>query len=87
MSLIQVIFSCPGSNYFSDGRAEPNFRCNTAVTNTWSQPKSKGDNPAAREGHSAAIIGQKLYIFGGCGRAAEDAEETYFNDTYTLDIG
>jgi hypothetical protein len=56
-----------------------------AVTNTWSTPKVQGDAPSAREGHSAALIGTNIYIFGGCGKSSDDSEESYYNDLYILD--
>ncbi|GBG86799.1 hypothetical protein CBR_g42082 [Chara braunii] len=55
------------------------------VSNVWSKPRVKGDIPSPREGHSAALIGNRLFVFGGCGKASDDAEETYFNDLYILD--
>ena len=33
--------------------------------NFWSCPKPKGDKPAGRYGHCAAVHGENLYIFGG----------------------
>jgi hypothetical protein len=57
----------------------------TSDSNCWSSPTTRGEGPAAREGHSAALIGSKLFVFGGCGRSPDDMEETYFNDLYILD--
>eukprot|EP01018_Ginkgo_biloba_P010179 Gb_31051 [translate_table: standard] len=54
------------------------------ATNSWIEPEVHGEGPAAREGHSAALIGHRLFVFGGCGKT-EDAEEIYYNDLYILD--
>ena len=53
----------------------------------WSKPQLEGDGPAPREGHSAALIGHVLFIFGGCGKTSDESEEIYFNDLYMLDTG
>jgi len=36
-------------------------------TNTWQPVKTGGRAPEPRYGHKASIIGNKMYIFGGCG--------------------
>jgi N-acetylneuraminic acid mutarotase len=51
------------------------------------QPNLSGEGPAAREGHSAALIDHRLFIFGGCGKAQDESEEIYYNDLYILDTG
>lgn len=55
------------------------------VSNTWTVPQTAGDAPCAREGHSAAVIGTRMYIFGGCGRLTDDSDDSYFNDLYFLE--
>lgn len=57
------------------------------VTNTWSVPQTTGDAPSAREGHSAAVIGTRMYIFGGCGKANDGSDDSYFNDLHYLETG
>lgn len=32
---------------------------------TWSRPTVHGVKPGARDGHSACVINNKMYIFGG----------------------
>lgn len=56
-----------------------------AVSNTWTVPQTVGDAPCAREGHSAAVIGTRMYIFGGCGKLTHDSDDSYFNDLYFLE--
>ena len=34
-------------------------------TLTWSKPQTHGQPPAARDGHTACVIGSRMYIFGG----------------------
>ena len=48
-------------------------------------PYTTGDAPSAREGHSAAVIGSRMYIFGGCGKSTDDSDDSYFNDLYYLE--
>ena len=33
---------------------------------TWAQPRTKGDVPAARSGHTLTVVGSNAYLFGGC---------------------
>uniref|UniRef100_A0A0R0JV95 Uncharacterized protein n=1 Tax=Glycine max TaxID=3847 RepID=A0A0R0JV95_SOYBN len=51
---------------------------------TWVSPTIRGEGPPAREGHSAAVVGKRLYIFGGCGKSADNNNELYYNDLYIL---
>ena len=55
------------------------------ASNTWISPSVRGDGPAPREGHSAALIGKRLFIFGGCGKY--DGLEKYYDDVYILNTG
>ena len=32
---------------------------------SWSKPPVKGKPPAARDGHTACVVGSRIYIFGG----------------------
>lgn len=50
-------------------------------------PYVKGEGPEAREGHSAALIGKRLFIFGGCGKSFDTPVEEYFDDLYILNTG
>ena len=36
-----------------------------AATKKWHRPKVSGSPPGARDGHSACIINNRMYIFGG----------------------
>jgi len=47
----------------------------------------RGEAPEAREGHAAAVIGKRLYVFGGCGRSANNTNDVYYNDLYILNTG
>eukprot|EP00727_Mastigamoeba_balamuthi_P010688 m51a1_g6241 hypothetical protein (695) ;mRNA; f:10946-14108 len=46
---------------------------------TWYAPAVKGQAPAPRYAHSATVIGNLIYVFGGC------AEAMCFRDIWTLD--
>ncbi|KAL5072434.1 hypothetical protein RYX36_011418, partial [Vicia faba] len=37
-------------------------------------------------GHSATVVGKQSYIFGGCGKSADNNNKVYYNDLYILDI-
>lgn len=54
---------------------------------TWVSPTIRGEGPPAREGHSAAVVGKRLFIFGGCGKSADNNNELYYNDLYILNAG
>lgn len=57
------------------------------ASHTWISPTLRGEGPEAREGHSAALVGKRLFVFGGCGKSANNNEEVYYNDLYILNIG
>lgn len=57
------------------------------ATHTWISPSVRGEGPEAREGHTAALIGKRLFIFGGCGKSSNDSDEVYYNDLYILNTG
>ncbi|WJX51448.1 hypothetical protein P8452_37647 [Trifolium repens] len=47
-------------------------------------PMIRGEGPEACEGHNKTFIGQRLFIFGGCGKSADNNNEVYYNDLYIL---
>ena len=49
---------------------------------TWSKPKTSGDQPSARWGHSMTLIENKIYIFGGGG----NQQNKMLNDLFEIDI-
>lgn len=57
------------------------------ASNTWILPSVRGEGPDAREGHSAALIGNQLFIFGGCGKSSNDSDEEFYDDLYILNTG
>lgn len=50
-------------------------------------PSLRGEGPEAREGHSAALVGRRLFVFGGCGKSSSNNDEVYYNDLYILNTG
>lgn len=54
---------------------------------TWICPSLRGNGPEAREGHSATLVGKRLFIFGGCGKSTSNNDEVYYNDLYILNTG
>lgn len=57
------------------------------ASHTWISPSVRGEGPEAREGHSAALVGKRLFVFGGCGKSSDTNEEVYYNDLYILNTG
>lgn len=62
------------------------FGKHVVASHTWISPSIRGEGPEAREGHSATLVGKRLFIFGGCGKSSHD-EELYYNDLYILNTG
>lgn len=56
------------------------FKC--LVTHQWSRPVVHGQPPRARDGHSACIINDRMYIFGGY----EEELDQFSHDVYALDM-
>ena len=59
-----------GSTCYLFGGRNDEAACNLlftfcSKTHTWSRPQVSGDIPGERDGHSAAIIGQHMFVFGG----------------------
>ena len=48
----------------------------------WSTPAVSGNRPAARDGHSAAIVGNYMYIFGGF----EESIDQFSCDVHCLNL-
>ena len=48
----------------------------------WSQPTVCGDIPGARDGHSACVINNCMYVFGGY----EEDTDQFSQDVHMLDL-
>lgn len=57
------------------------------ASHTWKCPSVRGEGPEAREGHSATLVGKRLFVFGGCGKSSHINDEIYYNDLYILNTG
>jgi hypothetical protein len=53
---------------------------NFLATSQWYKPPIQGNPNVGRFGHSAAVIGSKMYIFGG------QSDGYYLNDLVTFDL-
>ena len=53
-------------------------------TFAWSKPTTSGEPPTEREGHTAATLLKKVFIFGGTW-VDEDDNSIYLNDLHVLD--
>jgi len=51
-------------------------------THTWARPEVTGDIPGQRDGHSACVIGDFMFVFGGY----EENIERFGQDVYRLDL-
>ncbi len=59
----------------------PPHLMNAQTLLTWWQPIVHGVKPAPRAAHSATVVGNKIFIFGG------NDGTTLFNDLHVLDTG
>jgi hypothetical protein len=50
------------------------------ATRQWTRPVLRGPSPAHRHGHTATIVEDRLYVFGGMNRHG------HFNDVHVLDL-
>ncbi|CAM9450589.1 unnamed protein product [Sphacelaria rigidula] len=67
--------SSPGQAYTGLWRLDPSTRpCR------WSLMAQEGEQPPARGGHSATVVGDTLYIFGG------NITQSVFNDMWAVDL-
>lgn len=57
------------------------------ASHTWKCVDVRGEGPEAREAHSATLVGKRIFIFGGCGKASGSDDEVFYNDLYTLNTG
>ncbi|KAH6926485.1 hypothetical protein HPB50_018826 [Hyalomma asiaticum] len=64
-----------------DGACNIVYRFDTASL-TWLRPRTTGETPAAREGHSACVVGSRMYVFGGI----EDEADRLSQDVHVLDL-
>jgi hypothetical protein len=48
----------------------------------WLEPATTGKKPSPRFGHTASLVGKKLFVFGGC-----SGPEARFNDVHVYDTG
>eukprot|EP01064_Diplonema_japonicum_P021778 TRINITY_DN31342_c0_g1_i1.p1 TRINITY_DN31342_c0_g1~~TRINITY_DN31342_c0_g1_i1.p1 ORF type:complete len:512 (+),score=92.80 TRINITY_DN31342_c0_g1_i1:60-1538(+) len=55
--------------------------------NTWEHLKLQGGTPKPRHGHTACVVEQSMYVFGGMGSddTVPDRKE-YFNDLFKMDF-
>lgn len=56
--------------------------CFDTKTLEWEKPHVSGTCPGARDGHSACIVGSKMYIFGGF----EEMVDQFSCDVHCLDL-
>lgn len=55
-----------------------------AIHETWTENWVKGDTPAARHGHSACLIEDLMYIFGGESFEGVALDDLYVFNTLSL---
>lgn len=74
-------------HYWKEGYLTCLYSINKSIAyHTWILPTIRGRGPEAREGHGAALVGSRLFIFGGCGRYPYGTE-LFYNDLSILDTG
>lgn len=57
------------------------------ASHTWKCVDARGEGPEAREAHSATLVGKRIFIFGGCGKASGSDDEVFYNDLFILNTG
>lgn len=57
------------------------------ASHTWKCLEVRGEEPDAREAHSATLVGKHIFVFGGCGKVPGLDDEVFFNDLYILNTG
>ncbi|XP_041352699.1 kelch domain-containing protein 3-like [Gigantopelta aegis] len=70
-----------GGRNGKDGACETLYQFDS-TTNRWSRPVVYGNIPGARDGHSACVINNKMYIYGGF----EVEVDRFFNDVHAFDF-
>lgn len=73
------IFLWGGRN--DEGACNELYKFDT-TTYEWSRVRTKGQKPKSRDGHSATVVGDHMYIFGGF----EDETERFSNDVHRLNF-
>ncbi|XP_067682381.1 kelch domain-containing protein 3-like [Haliotis asinina] len=73
--------------YIWGGRNDKDGACNIlycfdTATMKWNKPVINGPIPGARDGHSACVINNKMYIFGGY----EEEIDRFSNDVHAFDF-
>jgi hypothetical protein len=61
------------------------FRLCEKATGRWKQIETRGRRPVGRAGHSATLLNNKLYIFGGY-NSIDGTSFFYLNDLHILDV-
>ncbi|XP_022094720.1 kelch domain-containing protein 3-like [Acanthaster planci] len=77
-----------GKVYLWGGRNDNYGACNKVFcydtkTLKWSRPRTEGERPGGRDGHTACLIGDNMYIFGGF---EDGMVQCYANTVYSLDL-
>jgi len=66
---------------FLDRECFGDVRVLDTVEDRWFAPVVSGVGPTPREGHSATLVADNIYVFGG------SSEQGYMNDLYVLAVG
>ncbi len=60
---------------------------NKIIPCRWAKLQTSGQAPSPRSGHDVVLIGNKAYLFGGCGcEGNNDTRITCLNDVYIFDL-
>ena len=76
-----------GTDIYLFGGRNDEAPCNVVYrfdtkTGTWSRPSVAGNIPPERDGHSACVIDDSMYVFGGY----EESHSRYGQEVYKLDL-
>lgn len=63
--------------------SEPQEKVRELQFGLWEQREARGVAPSPRNGHACAVVGERLYVFGG-GTSSEDGDSCYLGDLFSL---
>eukprot|EP00921_Rhytidocystis_pertsovi_P016051 GHVQ01025372.1.p1 GENE.GHVQ01025372.1~~GHVQ01025372.1.p1 ORF type:complete len:517 (-),score=73.49 GHVQ01025372.1:546-2096(-) len=52
----------------------------------WARPQVEGNSPCARGGHTATLVKNRIFVFGGHHYDGKETGFRYFNDLFILDV-
>ncbi|XP_069481769.1 kelch domain-containing protein 3-like [Ambystoma mexicanum] len=67
-----------------DGKVVDDLYMFNTVSHNWIPVKTTGSSPGARYGHAVSVVGEQMYLYGGCSEENLYCTTVYVLDTVTL---